>query len=121
MRPDMAETGSTCSDQPNTTCFNPMPIYEYQCSACGHELEAMQKMSDDALVHCPECHGKTLRKKISAAGFQLKGTGWYETDFKNSGKPSQASTSGAGAAAPSAGGSCPAAAGGKAKNKSEAA
>jgi len=62
-----------------------MPIYEYQCSDCGHELEALQKMSDDALIHCPECHGETLKKKISAVGFQLKGTGWYETDFKNSG------------------------------------
>lgn len=65
-----------------------MPIYEYQCSACGHDLEALQKMGDDALVHCPECHGETLQKKISAAGFQLKGTGWYETDFKNSGSGS---------------------------------
>lgn len=62
-----------------------MPFYEYQCHACGHELEALQKMSDDALLHCPECNGETLKKKISAAGFQLKGTGWYETDFKNSG------------------------------------
>ena len=62
-----------------------MPIYEYQCHACGHELEALQKMSDDALLHCPECNGETLKKKISAAAFQLKGTGWYETDFKNSG------------------------------------
>ena len=65
-----------------------MPIYEYQCSACGHDLEALQKMGDDALMHCPECHGETLQKKISAAGFQLKGTGWYETDFKNSGSGS---------------------------------
>jgi putative FmdB family regulatory protein len=62
-----------------------MPFYEYQCHACGHELEALQKMSDDALLHCPECNGETLKKKISVAGFQLKGTGWYETDFKNSG------------------------------------
>lgn len=62
-----------------------MPIYEYRCSACGHELEALQKMGDDALMHCPECHGETLQKKISAAGFQLKGTGWYATDFKHSG------------------------------------
>ena len=62
-----------------------MPIYEYQCSACGHELEALQKMSDDALLYCPECHAETLKKKISAAAFQLKGSGWYETDFKNSG------------------------------------
>ena len=65
-----------------------MPIYEYQCGACGHELEALQKMGDDALMHCPECHGETLQKKISTAGFQLKGTGWYETDFKNSGSGS---------------------------------
>jgi putative FmdB family regulatory protein len=62
-----------------------MPFYEYQCHACGHELEALQKMSDDALLHCPECNGESLKKKISAAAFQLKGTGWYETDFKNSG------------------------------------
>ncbi len=62
-----------------------MPIYEYQCSACGHELEALQKMSDDALIYCPECHAETLKKKISAAAFQLKGSGWYETDFKDSG------------------------------------
>jgi len=69
-----------------------MPIYEYQCSACGHELEALQKMSDDALVYCPECHAETLKKKISAAAFQLKGSGWYETDFKNSGaKPKEKS------------------------------
>jgi len=62
-----------------------MPIYEYQCRECGHELEALQKMSDDALIYCPECHGETLKKKVSAVGFRLKGTGWYETDFKNSG------------------------------------
>ncbi len=60
-----------------------MPIYEYVCTECSHELEAIQKMSDDALVFCPECSGESLRKKISAAAFQLKGTGWYETDFKN--------------------------------------
>lgn len=66
-----------------------MPIYEYQCSDCGHQLEALQKMSDDALIHCPECHGETLKKKISAVGFQLKGTGWYETDFKHSGSKPQ--------------------------------
>jgi len=70
-----------------------MPIYEYQCRECGHELEALQKMSDDALIHCPECHGETLKKKISAAGFQLKGTGWYETDFKNSGSKPESNVS----------------------------
>jgi len=63
-----------------------MPIYEYQCGACGHRLEAMQKMSDDPLTECPECGRPDLRKLISAAGFQLKGTGWYVTDFKDSGR-----------------------------------
>ncbi len=60
-----------------------MPIYEYQCESCGHEMEALQKMSDDALVECPECHAKALKKLISAAGFRLSGSGWYETDFKS--------------------------------------
>ena len=60
-----------------------MPIYEYQCESCGHEMEALQKMSDDPLKECPECHEKMLKKLISAAGFRLSGSGWYETDFKN--------------------------------------
>jgi putative FmdB family regulatory protein len=64
-----------------------MPIYEYQCAACGHQMEAMQKISEDALKTCPECHKESLQKLISAAGFQLKGTGWYATDFRNKGKP----------------------------------
>lgn len=63
-----------------------MPIYEYQCSACGHQLEAIQKMSDQPLTDCPECHKPALNKLISAAGFQLKGTGWYVTDYSNKGK-----------------------------------
>ncbi|MGL6160671.1 FmdB family zinc ribbon protein [Microbulbifer sp.] len=63
-----------------------MPIYEYQCSACGHQMEALQRMSDAPLTDCPACNGATLRKKISAAGFRLKGGGWYETDFKTGGK-----------------------------------
>ncbi len=60
-----------------------MPIYEYQCSACGHALEVMQKMSDEALTDCPTCHKAALEKLISATSFQLKGTGWYVTDFRN--------------------------------------
>ena len=60
-----------------------MPFYEYQCQNCGHELEVLQKMSDDPLVTCPACQHDTLKKKISAAGFRLKGSGWYETDFKS--------------------------------------
>lgn len=62
-----------------------MPFYEYRCNTCGHEFEAMQKMRDAALTDCPECGNATLIKLISAAGFRLKGSGWYETDFKNSG------------------------------------
>ena len=60
-----------------------MPIYEYVCDSCGHEMEAIQKISEDPLVKCPACDADTLRKKISAAGFRLKGGGWYETDFKS--------------------------------------
>ncbi len=64
-----------------------MPIYEYQCTACGHQFDAMQKMSDQPLTICPSCQKPDLQKLVSAAGFQLKGTGWYATDFKNKGKP----------------------------------
>lgn len=60
-----------------------MPIYEYQCSECGHELEKLQKLGDDPLVECPACGRPALQKLISAAGFRLKGGGWYETDFKS--------------------------------------
>jgi putative FmdB family regulatory protein len=65
-----------------------MPIYEYKCKACDHRLEKLQKMSDDPLTDCPECHKPELSKLVSAAGFKLKGTGWYETDFKNKGAAS---------------------------------
>ena len=67
-----------------------MPIYEYRCAACGHELEALQKISDPPLVDCPACGKAELRKRITAAAFRLKGTGWYETDFKNSAKNKKA-------------------------------
>ncbi len=60
-----------------------MPIYEYQCEACGHELEALQSLSDAPLTDCPECSRAQLRKRVSAAAFRLKGGGWYETDFKS--------------------------------------
>ena len=63
-----------------------MPIYEYQCEACGEALEKLQKMNDAPLIKCPNCEKDTLIKKVSAAGFRLKGTGWYETDFKKSNK-----------------------------------
>ncbi len=60
-----------------------MPIYEYRCEDCGHELEALQKLSDDALTDCPECGKPALKKQLSAPGFRLSGSGWYETDFKS--------------------------------------
>lgn len=63
-----------------------MPLYEYHCDACEHEFEALQKMSDEQLVHCPACEEEGLRKLVSAAGFRLKGDGWYETDFKSGNK-----------------------------------
>lgn len=60
-----------------------MPFYEYQCSACGEQTEVMQKISDKPLRKCPECGKNTLVKLISAPVFRLKGSGWYETDFKS--------------------------------------
>ena len=59
-----------------------MPLYEYECEECGFKFEQLQKMTDEALVECPKCAKKSLRKLISATGFQLKGNGWYATDFK---------------------------------------
>ena len=63
-----------------------MPIYAYKCSACGHAQDVLQKMSDDPLTVCPACHGATYSKQVTAAGFQLKGSGWYVTDFRDGGK-----------------------------------
>ena len=63
-----------------------MPIYEYECKACGHRQEAIQKMSDDPLVDCPACNKPELKKLVSAPAFRLKGSGWYETDFKGGNK-----------------------------------
>ncbi|MEA1889140.1 MAG: FmdB family zinc ribbon protein [Pseudomonadota bacterium] len=62
-----------------------MPIYEYKCEECGHQMEAIQKFSDDPLTECPKCKKQALKKMLSASAFHLKGTGWYETDFKGSG------------------------------------
>ncbi len=69
-----------------------MPIYEYRCTACQHKLEAIQKFSDAPLVACPQCGKDTLTKLVSAAGFQLKGSGWYQTDFKGSGSKAPVTT-----------------------------
>ena len=60
-----------------------MPIYQYRCSSCGYEHEALQKVTSDSLVDCPKCDSPSLVKMVTAAGFQLKGAGWYVTDFKD--------------------------------------
>ena len=66
-----------------------MPIYEYRCAACGHQQEFLQKVSDAPMTVCTQCGKPAFEKMVTAAGFQLKGSGWYATDFKNSGsKPS---------------------------------
>ncbi len=62
-----------------------MPIYAYQCSECRHEVEVLQKISDAPLTECPSCHRSSLVKQVTAAGFQLKGSGWYVTDFRGNG------------------------------------
>ncbi len=77
-----------------------MPIYEYRCSGCGAQKDVMQKFSDAPLTTCPECGKETFSKQLSAAGFQLKGNGYYVTDFKN--KPASCDT-GACASCPAAG------------------
>ncbi|MDA8094370.1 MAG: zinc ribbon domain-containing protein [Betaproteobacteria bacterium] len=80
-----------------------MPIYEYRCSSCGFQKEYIQKMTDAPLASCPECGRETFGKMISAAGFQLKGSGWYQTDFKGGAKKKEE------APAPACGaGGCPA-------------
>ncbi|MGD8999706.1 MAG: zinc ribbon domain-containing protein [Granulosicoccaceae bacterium] len=88
-----------------------MPIYEYQCTACGHVMDVLQKMSDAPLSDCPECGKPALQKKISAAGFRLSGSGWYETDFKSGSKKNvtEKSSDSSSSAKPAccSGGSCP--------------
>ena len=78
-----------------------MPIYEYECTSCGHVLDALQKVSDDPLVHCPTCGEAALKKLLSAPRFRLKGGGWYETDFKKDGKRNLAGDAGKPAASSS--------------------
>ena len=63
-----------------------MPIYGYNCKSCEHRFDVLQKMSDEPLVHCPDCGEPTLQKELSAPKFRLKGSGWYETDFKTGNK-----------------------------------
>src|SRR5262245_55310803 len=63
-----------------------MPIYEYRCEACGHQEDHLQKVSEAPLTKCPACGKKKYKKQLTAAGFQLKGSGWYATDFKTAAK-----------------------------------
>jgi len=63
-----------------------MPIYEYQCQSCNHQMEVLQKLSDEPLTDCPACGAAAVKKKVSAVAFRLKGGGWYETDFKSGDK-----------------------------------
>ena len=70
-----------------------MPIYAYKCASCGHAKDVLQKVSDPALTDCPECGKSTFAKQLTAAGFQLKGSGWYATDFKGGAASAPATTS----------------------------
>ncbi len=86
-----------------------MPIYAYRCDACGFAKDVLQKISDAPLTDCPECGKAEFKKQLTAAGFQLKGTGWYVTDFRNGGSggaspktESSSASSGASSAAPAA-------------------
>lgn len=69
-----------------------VPIYAYKCTACGHAQDVLQKISDKPLTVCPECHQETYAKQVTAAGFQLKGSGWYVTDFRQNGGGDKGST-----------------------------
>ncbi|WP_334155365.1 FmdB family zinc ribbon protein [Tepidimonas sp.] len=82
-----------------------MPIYAYKCESCGHAKDVLQKVSDEPLSVCPACGAATFRKQLTAAGFQLKGTGWYVTDFRNGGGSASSASTGAAAATATAAGS----------------
>lgn len=88
-----------------------MPIYAYRCAACGYQKDALQKLSDPPLTQCPECGQETFSKQVTAAGFQLKGSGWYVTDFRGGNNPA-AATKPAGDAAAASGTAAPAASSG---------
>jgi putative FmdB family regulatory protein len=72
-----------------------MPIYAYKCESCGHSKDVLQKMSDAPLTDCPQCSAATFRKQLTAAGFQLKGSGWYVTDFRGGDQAKGAESGGA--------------------------
>jgi putative FmdB family regulatory protein len=79
-----------------------MPIYAYRCASCGYQKDVLQKMSDALLTICPECKADSFRKQVTAAGFQLKGNGWYATDFKNGGQTAKAAETTSTATTPAA-------------------
>ena len=81
-----------------------MPIYAYRCAACGHAKDVLQKISDPLLTTCPACGAESYKKQVTAAGFQLKGSGWYVTDFRDGAKPGASADKAAGDAKPSADG-----------------
>ena len=87
-----------------------MPIYAYKCSACNHAQDVLQKMSDPVLTVCPECKQNTYEKQVTAAGFQLKGSGWYVTDFRNNGSGKSGGSSASESSTSASGGSSTAAA-----------
>lgn len=95
-----------------------MPIYAYRCETCGFAKDVLQKMSDDPLSQCPECGKDTFRKQVTAAGFQLKGSGWYVTDFR--GGSGGATGTSAPATGGAAGSSAPAASSGESASASSA-
>ncbi|MEK8025732.1 FmdB family zinc ribbon protein [Pseudaquabacterium rugosum] len=80
-----------------------MPIYAYRCTACGHQKDVLQKLSDPVLTTCPSCGAEAFAKQLTAAGFQLKGSGWYVTDFRGGGSAGAGAKTGEAAAAPAAG------------------
>ena len=94
-----------------------MPIYEYRCASCGHQQESLQKVSDAPLTQCPKCNQPALAKMVTAAGFQLKGSGWYATDFKGKGATTAPKTD---AAKPDGGGDKPAGDKGGGESKGDA-
>lgn len=88
-----------------------MPIYAYKCDACGHAKDVLQKMSDPVLTDCPACGAPKFSKQLTAPGFQLKGTGWYATDFKGGGAAATSAVAATGATAESSASPAPAASG----------
>jgi putative FmdB family regulatory protein len=92
-----------------------MPIYAYKCASCGHAKDVLQKISDAPLTTCPACGAEAFSKQLTAAGFQLKGSGWYVTDFRGGGAAAASAPAAAGAAAsatPATASAAPAASGG---------